>query len=51
MRLIQIAQHADDLERAAAFYSTLLHAKPTHSMLLPKRAQVAFGSPVMRPSV
>ena len=29
MRLVQIAQHADDLERAAAFYSTLLHAKPT----------------------
>ena len=29
MRLIQIAQHADDLERAAAFYSTLLHARPT----------------------
>ena len=24
MRLVQVAQHADDLERAAAFYSTLL---------------------------
>ncbi|WP_194410584.1 VOC family protein [Microbacterium cremeum] len=29
MRLVQIAQHADDLDRAAAFYSALLGAEPT----------------------
>jgi len=29
MRLVQIAQHADDLDRAAAFYSVLLGARPT----------------------
>ena len=29
MRLVQIAQHADDLERAAAFYSRLLGSEPT----------------------
>lgn len=28
MRLVQIAQHADDLERASAFYSDLLGAGP-----------------------
>lgn len=28
MRLVQIAQHADDLDRAAAFYSALLGAEP-----------------------
>lgn len=28
MRLVQIAQHADDLERAAAFYSRLLGSEP-----------------------
>jgi len=28
MQLVQIAQHADDLERAAAFYSLLLDAEP-----------------------
>ena len=28
MDLVQIAQHADDLERAAAFYTTLLGADP-----------------------
>ena len=28
MRLAQIAQHADDLDRAAAFYSRLLGAPP-----------------------
>ena len=28
MRLVQIAQHADDLERATAFYSDLLGAAP-----------------------
>lgn len=31
MRLVQIAQHADDLQRAAAFYSDLLDAQPTAS--------------------
>ncbi|QIG39657.1 methylmalonyl-CoA epimerase [Microbacterium sp. 4R-513] len=29
MQLVQIAQHADDLERAAAFYGGLLDAEPT----------------------
>ena len=29
MRLAQIAQHADDLDRAAAFYTALLGAEPT----------------------
>jgi methylmalonyl-CoA/ethylmalonyl-CoA epimerase len=29
MRLIQVALHADDLDRAAEFYSTLLEAAPT----------------------
>lgn len=29
MQLTQIAQHADDLDRAAAFYSRLLGAGPT----------------------
>lgn len=29
MRLVQIAQHADDLERAAAFYNVLLEQEPT----------------------
>jgi catechol 2,3-dioxygenase-like lactoylglutathione lyase family enzyme len=29
MRLVQIAQHADDLGRAAAFYADLLGAEPT----------------------
>ena len=29
MRLVQVAQHADDLDRAAAFYGELLEAKPT----------------------
>ncbi len=29
MRLVQIAQHADDLDRAAAFYSDLLGTAPT----------------------
>ncbi len=28
MKLIQVAQHAEDLERAAVFYSALLDAKP-----------------------
>jgi len=28
MRLLQVAQHADDLDRAAAFYGTLLDAEP-----------------------
>ena len=31
MRLVQVAQHADDLERAAAFYADLLGAAPTAS--------------------
>ncbi|MFK4837167.1 VOC family protein [Microbacterium sp. ZW T2_14] len=29
MRLVQVAQHADDLERAAAFYTDLLGVPPT----------------------
>ncbi|MCD4851011.1 methylmalonyl-CoA epimerase [Arthrobacter sp. AK01] len=29
MRLIQVAQHAEDLQRAAAFYSALLDAQPS----------------------
>lgn len=29
MKLIQVAQHADDLDRAAAFYTELLGAEPT----------------------
>ncbi|GAA2972669.1 methylmalonyl-CoA/ethylmalonyl-CoA epimerase [Microbacterium terrae] len=29
MRLAQVAQHADDLGRAARFYSALLQAEPT----------------------
>ncbi len=29
MRLVQIAQHADDLDRAADFYTVLLGAPPT----------------------
>ena len=29
MRLVQIAQHADDLDRAAAFYTDLLGTAPT----------------------
>ena len=29
MRLVQIAQHADDLDRAADFYTVLLDATPT----------------------
>ncbi|GAA5088596.1 glyoxalase [Microbacterium yannicii] len=29
MRLVQVAQHADDLERAAAFYTDLLGVAPT----------------------
>jgi methylmalonyl-CoA/ethylmalonyl-CoA epimerase len=29
MRLIQVAQHADDLDRAAAFYERLLGTPPT----------------------
>lgn len=29
MRLVQIAQHADDLQRAADFYTVLLDAPPT----------------------
>ena len=28
MRLVQVAQHADDLDRAAAFYTQLLGAEP-----------------------
>jgi len=28
MRLIQVAQHADDLDRAAHFYATLLESEP-----------------------
>lgn len=28
MKLLQVAQHADDLDRAAAFYATLLEAEP-----------------------
>jgi methylmalonyl-CoA/ethylmalonyl-CoA epimerase len=28
MRLVQIAQHAEDLDRAAEFYTALLHAGP-----------------------
>ncbi|GAB6987080.1 VOC family protein [Nocardioides pyridinolyticus] len=31
MDLVQIAQHADDLERATAFYATLLGSGPTAS--------------------
>ena len=31
MRLVQIAQHADDLDRAAAFYADLLGMAPTAS--------------------
>jgi methylmalonyl-CoA/ethylmalonyl-CoA epimerase len=29
MQLVQVAQHADDLDRAAAYYSELLGAAPT----------------------
>jgi methylmalonyl-CoA/ethylmalonyl-CoA epimerase len=29
MRLVQVAVHADDLDRAAGFYSVLLEAEPT----------------------
>jgi methylmalonyl-CoA/ethylmalonyl-CoA epimerase len=29
MRLVQVAQHADDLDRAADFYTVLLAAEPT----------------------
>jgi predicted enzyme related to lactoylglutathione lyase len=29
MRLVQVALHADDLDRAAAFYSSLLGSAPT----------------------
>lgn len=29
MRLVQVAQHADDLERAAQFYTRLLRRPPT----------------------
>jgi methylmalonyl-CoA/ethylmalonyl-CoA epimerase len=29
MRLVQVALHADDLDRAAAFYAQLLGAEPT----------------------
>jgi methylmalonyl-CoA/ethylmalonyl-CoA epimerase len=29
MRLVQVAQHAEDLERASAFYSQLLESQPT----------------------
>ncbi|MBN9153650.1 MAG: methylmalonyl-CoA epimerase [Microbacterium sp.] len=29
MRLVQVAQHADDLERAALFYTALLETDPT----------------------
>ncbi len=29
MRLVQVAQHADDLDRAAAFYTDLLGAAPS----------------------
>jgi len=29
MRLLQVAQHADDLDRASAFYETLVGAPPT----------------------
>ncbi|HEU4999348.1 MAG TPA: VOC family protein [Lapillicoccus sp.] len=29
MRLVQVAQHADDLDRAAAFYSQLLGIEPS----------------------
>lgn len=29
MRLVQVAQHADDLDRAARFYGMLLRAQPT----------------------
>ena len=29
MQLVQIAQHADDLQRAAAFYTRLLGSEPT----------------------
>jgi predicted enzyme related to lactoylglutathione lyase len=29
MRLVQIAQHADDLQRAAEFYTALLETSPT----------------------
>ncbi len=29
MRLVQVAQHADDLDRAAGFYSALLGVEPT----------------------
>ena len=31
MRLVQIAQHAEDLERASAFYADLLGVAPTAS--------------------
>ncbi|GAA5026255.1 VOC family protein [Microbacterium fluvii] len=29
MRLVQVAQHADDLDRAARFYTALLRTEPT----------------------
>ncbi len=29
MRFVQVAQHADDLQRAAAFYAVLLDAEPS----------------------
>ncbi|AFR29259.1 putative glyoxalase family protein [Arthrobacter sp. Rue61a] len=29
MRFVQVAQHADDLQRAAAFYAALLDAEPS----------------------
>jgi len=29
MRLVQVAQHADDLDRAARFYAELLRTEPT----------------------
>ncbi|MGR0159920.1 VOC family protein [Paenarthrobacter nitroguajacolicus] len=31
MRFVQVAQHAEDLQRAADFYSALLDAEPTAS--------------------
>ena len=29
MEILQVAQHADDLQRARAFYQRLLNAEPT----------------------
>lgn len=35
MRLVQVAQHADDLDRAAAFYARLLGTGPTARFVPP----------------